>query len=386
MGRFDDLVNPCVREETAMEGPASRPSRRVGAPAVSPTVARATTHSERQAESLTKLNANESVYGPSPKAVEAMRAVLQQAHLYPDDHVSALRQRLAEYHRIQREQILVSNGLTALLGVIARTLLRSGLNAVTSACSFISYPMVTHACNAKLVETPLQDGGYDLDAIVGAINPDTRIVFLANPNNPTGTLAAVDAVDRFLARVPPHVMVVLDEAYFDYAQYFAAQRNVEYSRALDYVRADRNVVVLRTFSKAHGLAGIRIGYGMGPAELIAYFSKMQDVFAVSALAQAAAMAALDDEAHIRYAVENNARQAEWLERKVAALGYAVLPTWANFLSFDVRKDAREVARRLRREGFLIRPLGAWGAPTWIRVTLGTAEQNQAFVKALASVN
>ena len=396
MGRFDELVNPCARNDLAMERRTSRQTgalrqaqgRLPAAPSISdclPALPPSSSTSPRDpVRPLIKLNANESVYGPSPKALAAMRGALEQAHLYPDNEASPLRQKLAEHHRIRPEQILVSNGLTALLGVIARTLLRSGLNAVTSACSFISYLMVTEAQSANLVETPLRHGGYDLEAILGTINPETRIVFLANPNNPTGTLAPADAVDRFLTRVPPHVIVVLDEAYFDYAQYFAAQRRVEYSRALDYVRAERNVVVLRTFSKAHGLAGVRIGYGMGPAELMAYFTKMQDVFAVSMLAQTAAIAALDDDAHVQYAVENNARQAEWLAREVEALGYEVMPTWANFLSFDVRKDAREVARRLRREDVLIRPLGAWGAPTWIRVTLGTAEQNQAFVKAMAA--
>src|SRR5262249_5257393 len=163
----------------------------------------------------------------------------------------------AELHAVGPGQILVANGLTALLGVIARTLLWPGTNAVTSACSFISYPMVTHAAGAQLVETPLHAGGYDLDALLAAINPDTRVVFLANPTNPTGTLLEAEAVDRFLERVPPHAIVVLDEAYFDYAHYFAAQRQVEHSRSLDYVHRNRNVVVLRTFSKAHGLAAVR---------------------------------------------------------------------------------------------------------------------------------
>jgi histidinol-phosphate aminotransferase len=335
--------------------------------------------------SLIKLNANESAYGPSPKAVAAMHAALEHSHLYPDDGASALRQRLAERHRVNPEQILIANGTTALLGVIARTLLRPGLNAVTSACSFISYPTVTHATGAKLVETPLQKGGYDLQAILAAINDDTRIVFVANPNNPTGTLLAAEPFDRFLERVPAHVVVILDEAYFDYAQYFAAKRDVKYSHAADYIREDRNVVVLRTFSKAHGLAGVRVGYGMCPPELMAYFARVQDVFAISAVAQAAALAALDDDAHVQHAVESNAEQAEWLGLEVSRLGYDVLPTWANFLSFDVRQDAREMARRLRQHGVLIRPLGAWGAPTSIRVTLGNVEQDQFFLRALANV-
>ena len=329
-----------------------------------------------------KLNANESVYGPSPKALAAMRATLESSHCYPDDDASALRERLAQQHAVQPEQILVSNGLTALLGVIARTCLRPGLNAVTSACSFISYPMVTSVVGARLVQTPLRDGGYDLDAMLAAMDVDTRVVFVANPNNPTGTLIDAVAMDRFLERVPAHVIVVLDEAYCDYASYFAAQRGVTYSHSIEYVRTERNVVVLRTFSKAHGLAGLRVGYGIGPAELMAHFAHVQDVFAVSGIAQAAALAALDDEMHIRHAVEENAVQVECLQREVAALGYPVIPTWANFLTFDVKQDARDFARKLRQEGVLVRPLTSWGAPTSIRVTLGTAEQNQVFLRAL----
>jgi histidinol-phosphate aminotransferase len=365
MGRFNDLVNDAARAS--------------GQHAIS----RSSTSAlpERDA-SLLRLNANESVYGPSPKAVAAMRAALESSHFYPDDDASGLRERLAQRHAIKPEQILVANGLTALLGVIARTCLRPGLNAVTSACSFISYSMVTSAVGARLVQTPLRDGGYDLEAILAAMDVETRVVFIANPNNPTGTLIDAVAMDRFLERVPAHVIVVLDEAYFDYASYFAVKRGVTYSRSIEYVRSERNVVVLRTFSKAHGLAGLRIGYGMGPAELMAYFAQVQDVFAVSAIAQTAALAALDDETHIRHAVEENALQVECIGREVAALDYQVIPTWANFLTFDVKQDARDFARKLRQEGVLVRPLTSWGAPTSIRVTLGTVEHNQFFLRAL----
>ena len=365
MGRFDDLVNDAARAS--------------GQHAISKSSTSALP--ERDA-SLLRLNANESVYGPSPKAMAAMRAALESSHFYPDDDASALRERLAQQHAMKPEQILVANGLTALLGVIARTCLRPGLNAVTSACSFVSYPMVTSAVGARLVQTPLRNGGYDLEAILAAMDAETRIVFIANPNNPTGTLIDAGTMERFLERVPSHVIVVLDEAYFDYASHFAVKRGVTYSRSVEYVRSERNVIVLRTFSKAHGLAGLRIGYGIGPAELMAYFAQVQDVFAVSGIAQAAALAALDDEAHIHQAVQENAIQAECLEREVAALGYHVIPTWANFLTFDVKQDAQDFARKLRQQGVLVRPLTSWGAPTSIRVTLGTVEQNQFFIRAL----
>jgi histidinol-phosphate aminotransferase len=271
-----------------------------------------------------------------------------------------------------------------LLGVIARTLLQAGRNAITSACSFISYPAVTQAACARLIEVPLLHKGFDLDAILKAIGPNTRVAFIANPNNPTGTVVEAGAMEEFLRQIPDHVVVVLDEAYFNYAQYFAAKRSIVYSRSLEYVRANRNVVVLRTFSKAHGLAGIRVGYAIGPAELTAYLAQVQDVFAISGIAQAAAMAAMDDTGHIQRALHGNDAQAAWMEQELTALGYEVIPTWTNFVALDVEEDAREFARRLRRKGVLVRPLGGWGAPTSIRVTLGTPEQNQFFVQALAS--
>ncbi len=363
MERFTDLVT----ENARSAGPNTK------------------TTPEQSSSSLVKLNANESVYGPSPKAVAAMRAALENSHLYPDNDSLALRQKLAQHHSVSPEQILVANGTTALLGVVARTLLQAGRNAITSACSFISYPAVTQAACARLIEVPLLQKGFDLDAILKAINANTRVVFIANPNNPTGTVADADAMDHFLKKVPDHVVVVLDEAYFDYAQFFAAKRDIEYSHSLDYVRADRNVVVLRTFSKAHGLAAIRVGYAIAPVELAAYFAQVQDVFAVSAIAQAAAFAAMDDAEHIRRALQGNDAQAAWMERELTALGYDVIPTWTNFVALDVGEDAREFARRLRRKGVLVRPLSVWGAPQSIRVTLGTPEQNQFFVRALASM-
>ena len=172
---------------------------------------------------------------------------------------------------------------------------------------------------------------------------------------------------------------------YDYAHYFATVRGVKYSRSPDHIGNEQSAVVLRTFSKAHGLAGIRVGYGIGPAELMAYFNRVQDMFAVSSAAEAAALAASEDVEHIRYAVESNAKQAEWLAGEISSLGYSLTPVWTNFISFDVTQDAREVARRVRAEGVLIRPLTAWGAPTSIRVTIGTREQNEKFLRAFKKV-
>jgi histidinol-phosphate aminotransferase len=332
-----------------------------------------------------KMASNENPFGPSPKAVEAMRAALAESNFYPDNDAAELRQRLAERHGVKSEQVLVTAGLTSLLDIIARTLLGPGLNAVTSKHSFIVYPIATQAAHGKLIEVPTVDDGFDLDAIAATINANTRIVFIANPNNPTGTLVTVDEVDAFLRQVPANVLVVLDEAYSDFAQHFAALRDVKYSRSLDYVREGRNVVVLRTFSKAQGLAGVRVGYGIGPAELMNYFARMRNTFAVSVPAQAAALAALDDEAHTLKGVTNNAEQADRLMEGLAELGLRAVPTWANFIYCDIGEAAGGFAKRMQAEGIIIRPLGPWGAPNAIRVTIGTPEQNDALLAALRKV-
>jgi histidinol-phosphate aminotransferase len=193
------------------------------------------------------------------------------------------------------------------------------------------------------------------------------------------------AVDKFIAEVPGHVVVVLDEAYYEFAAHFAARRNVAYSRSLDYLRQGASVIVLRTFSKAHGLAGLRIGYGLGPAELLTYCSRMRDTFSVSSMAQAAALAALDDVNHIGRVVANNAEQGQILGVGLSELGYRVVPTAANFLYCDVGEDAAGVAEQLRKLGVSVRPLGAWSAPTCIRVSIGTAEQNGKFLDAMQRI-
>ncbi|HWY57000.1 MAG TPA: histidinol-phosphate transaminase [Terriglobales bacterium] len=332
-----------------------------------------------------KMASNENPFGPSPIAVKAMQSALAESNFYPDNDAGELRQKLAELHKVQPEQIVPTAGSTALLGIIARTLLSPGLNAITSERSFIVYPIATQAAGGQFIQVPMRDDGFDLDAIASAVDQHTRIIYVSNPNNPTGTVVSAQKLDSFLDRMPEHVIVILDEAYYDFAQYFAATRAIEYSRALDYVNQGRKVVVLRTFSKAHGLAGVRVGYGIGPAELMSYFARMRTTFSVSSLAQAAAMAALDDEAHIQKTLRNNAEQAERLIAGIADLGYHPLSTWANFLYCDLGDDATAVAKRLQAEGVIVRPLAPWGAPTAIRITIGTPEQNDIFLNAFKKV-
>ncbi|HEY6373279.1 MAG TPA: histidinol-phosphate transaminase [Candidatus Sulfotelmatobacter sp.] len=364
MSRFFDLVSKPAREMSGFP-PAPAPRRSALDPQ----------------PRLIKLDSNENPFGPSPRALEAMQLALGAANSYPDDDCSELGRKLAAYHDVPNEQVLVTAGSTALLGLLCQTMLAPGLNAVTSERSFTVYAMAVRAVGAELIEAPMLDDGLALDAILEAINEDTRIVFLANPNNPTGTMLAAEPVDKFIAEVPGHVVVVLDEAYYEFASYFAMRRKVEYSGSLKYLRQGGSVVVLRTFSKAHGLAGLRVGYGLGPAELLAYCARMRDTFSVSTLAQAAAVAALDDVNHVGRVVSNNAEQAQILGVGLSELGYRVVPTAANFLYCDLGEDALGFAERLRGEGVSVRPLGGWGAPECIRVSIGTPEQNQVFLRA-----
>src|SRR5580693_6815654 len=263
MSRFFDLV--------------SKPARDLGA-----TVAAGRTPAALELRSrLIKLDSNENPFGPSAHAIDAMRSALAQVSSYPDDDCSGLRLRLAAHHQVPPEQVLVAAGSTALLSLLCQTLLAPGRNAVTSARSFVVYSMAVRAAGARLIEAPMRNDSFDLEAILAAIDSETRIIFLANPNNPTGTMLEAGVVEGFLARVPGHVVVVLDEAYYEFALHFAGLRGVKYSNSLDYVRQGASVVVLRTFSKAHGLAGLRLGYGLGPGELLGCCARMRNTFSVS---------------------------------------------------------------------------------------------------------
>lgn len=329
-----------------------------------------------------KLASNENPFGPSPLAVEAIKRAATESNWYPEADNGELRQALAQKHGLTPGHVMVTAGTSSFLHIVGRTFLAPGLNAITSELSFISYPIVCQAAGATLVKVPMRDYGYDLDGILKTINQDTRVVLFANPNNPTGSFVGVDEVDRFMDRVPDHVLVVLDEAYADFAEAFAAERGAEYSHGLRYICERRHVVVMRTFSKAQGLAGLRLGYGLADPELMDYLSRVKVVFSVSSIAEAAGIAAVRDHAHVEKTVRNNVEGARYLTEALTAIGLKVLPTWANFVYVDVGEDSVAVGKRLQAEGVIIRPLTGWGAKTAIRVSIGTPEQNEMFVAAM----
>jgi histidinol-phosphate aminotransferase len=335
---------------------------------------------------MIKLGSNENSFGPSPLAIRAMEKAAKSVHLYPDTDMVALRERLAERHGVSPNQLIVTAGSTNLLDILARTLLAPGLNAVTSERSFIIYPIVTRSVGAEFRQVPCRNDGFDLDAISDAIDSETRLVYIANPNNPTGTMIPAREMDRFLDRLPDNIVVALDEAYFEYAEWLARERHVDYSHALDYVRQERSVVVLRTFSKTYGLAAARVGYGMGPAELINYLARLKTAFIVNGVGEAGALAALDDREHYEKSMRNNSAQLALLTRQLRDMGYTPVESWANFLYIETGEDASALARRLQKNGVIIRPLtGSWGARTAIRVSIGLPEENRKFIEALKRV-
>jgi histidinol-phosphate aminotransferase len=335
---------------------------------------------------MIKLGSNENPFGPSPLAIRAMEKAASSVHHYPDTETVALRERLAARHGLSPNQLVVTAGSTNLLDVLARTLLIPGLNAVTSERSYILYPIVTRSAGAEMRQVPMRGDGYDLDAICDAIDSETRLVFIANPNNPTGSMIPAREMDRFLDHLPENVVVALDEAYFEYADWLAGERGVEYSHSLDYVRQERNVVVLRSFSKVYGLAAARIGYGMGPVELINYIARLKTPFIVNGIGEAGALAALDDREHYERSMCNNSAELAALTRQLRELGYTPVESWGNFVYFDTGEDAAALDRSLQSNGIIVRPLtGSWGARTAIRVTVGTPEENRRFIEVLRQI-
>lgn len=333
-----------------------------------------------------KLASNENPFGPSALAVEAAQQAVAGVNIYPDTASSELRRKLSAQTGVPVENFLVTGGSTPLLELLPRTLAGPGLNVISSERTFLVYQLATQVAGAEYRVAPAKNNGFDLDAIAGAVDENTRLIYIANPNNPTGTAVGAAEMDRFLDRLPDHVVVALDEAYYDFAEWFARERGVEFSHATEYVKQGRNVVVLRTFSKISGLAALRVGYGVGPAELMSYLARVRSPFQVTSVGEAAAIASLDDNAHREMTLRNNAEQSRWLMKEFCALGYDPVETWANFIYCEMGEDSAALCSRLEHEGVIVRPLtGGWGSPNAIRVSIGKPEENQRFVAALKKV-
>jgi len=325
-----------------------------------------------------KLASNENPLGPSPKALAAVREKLAQLNLYPDGDCFYLKRGLALKLGVAPETLIFGNGSNEIIELAARTFLRPGDEAVMAEQAFVVYQLIVQAVGAKSKAVPLRDYTHDLAAIADAITPSTRLVFLANPNNPTGTIFRRAHWENFLARVSQHVLVIVDEAYFEYVQ------DPDYPNSLSYHESGRAILTLRTFSKLYGLAGLRIGYGVGPKEIVAMMQRLRQPFNVNAPAQWAALAALDDGEHVRNSLAVNRDGLEYLESELKKLRLEFVPSQGNFILIRVGKG-QEVFQQLLRLGVIVRPMGGYRFPEHVRVTVGTKDENQKFIEALRRV-
>lgn len=326
-----------------------------------------------------KLASNENPLPPSDRVQSAVRAALAQLNRYPDGSGFYLRQALAKRHGLPAEQIVLGNGSNELIELVVRAFLRPGEEAVMPHPSFVVYPMIVQAAGGVRVMVMLRDYRLDLEAMARAITPTTKLVFIANPNNPTATIVTADEVEQFMARVPERTIVVFDEAYFEFAQ------GPDFPDALGYVRQGRKVLVLRTFSKAASLAGLRVGYGVADADAIALMNRIRQPFNVNALAQAAARAALDDESHVLECVRMIEAGRHFLSEEFRALGLRYVPSRANFILVDVGRSASDIYQQLLKQGVIVRPMTPFGMETALRITIGTPEENRRMVQALRAV-
>ncbi|MDH4300784.1 MAG: histidinol-phosphate transaminase [Nitrospira sp.] len=322
-----------------------------------------------------KLASNENPLGPSPKAIAALSEVQATLHRYPDGGATQLRQAIADRWKVAGDQVILGNGSDEILGLLAKTFLTPGDEAIMADHTFVIYKMEVTAVHGKPIVVPLVNWTHDLESMARAITPRTRLLFLCNPNNPTGTMVSEEAVDRLMARVPEDVIVVFDEAYFEYV------RSPQFPDAMAYVKQGRNAIVLRTFSKIYGLAGLRIGYGVSTSEIIGFLNRVRPPFNANSVAQKAALAALEDDDHVAKSRAVNATGMEQLGQGLRALGMTPIPSETNFLYFDAKRDGRSVFDALLREGIIVRHIEG----TMIRVTIGQSDENTAFLQALKKV-
>jgi histidinol-phosphate aminotransferase len=329
-------------------------------------------------ERVVKLASNEGPFGPFPAALAALERSAPELNRYPDGGAYALRTALAERHGVGFEEIAVGAGADGVVDTLSQAVLEPGDGVVLGWPSFPSYAIYATKLGADVRKIPLRDHRYDLDALLDGVDARTKLVYVCNPNNPTGTMNTRAELDEYFARVPDHVLTVLDQAYFEYVT------EPDYSDGVaEYFRAGRRVAVLRTFSKIYGLAGLRVGYAVAPAEVVTALSKTRRAFDVTSAAQVAALASLDDPAEVERRRKLNAEGIVELERTLRANGFDHPgPAVANFRYAEVGDDARPLFEQLLRLGVIVRPLAGFGAPGAIRVTVGTPEENAIFAEAL----
>jgi len=324
---------------------------------------------------ICKLASNENPLGSSPLALEAIKKSLSDGHLYPDTSCYELREKLSDLMEIPKNCICVGNGTTELIYLLGVAFLDVGDTFIMSESSFIMGKIIAQIMNANLKQIPLKNFQHDLDSIQKAISFDTKIVYLDNPMNPIGSMKSREDIERFMERIPDDIIVVFDEAYYEYIN------SGDNPDTLRYVKEGRNVIVLRTFSKLFGLAGLRVGYGAAHKEFTRAINQVSPPFSVNRLGQLGAIAALDDVDHIQKSKAVNEAGKSFLYEKLEEMSLFYIPSETNFVTLDTKTDAVKIAEELQKEGVIIRPLTIYGKPTFIRVTIGTLEQNQLFIDA-----
>ena len=331
------------------------------------------------ADKIVKLASNENPVGPPPSATVAIKSALSDLSRYPDANGFELKAALAEKHGVNPDQITLGNGSNDVLVLLAESYLGAGLSAIYSEYAFFVYSLVTRASGATGVEVPALDWGHDLKAMAAAIQPDTRIVFVANPNNPTGTCFNSQALVDFLTRVPEQVLVILDEAYFEYGS------DYEDFDAVSLISRYPNLVVTRTFSKAYGLAGCRLGYAISNPDVADILNRLRQPFNVNSLAQVAALAALDDDAFLQQSRRLNSQGMAQLQSGLTQLGLSFIPSAGNFICVDMARDALPIYQNMLSAGVIVRPVGNYNMPRHLRISIGLPDENQQCLDVLEAV-
>ena len=334
------------------------------------------------AASIIKVASNENPFGPSPLALAAMQKAVAGVHLYPDGNAFYLKQKLAAKLGVEPGYLILGNGSNEIIEFVAHALLEGGAadarDVVVSQYCFAIYPIVAKMFGANVVTVPAKQYGHDLPAMLRAITPRTRIVFVANPNNPTGTLAPREEVVQFVNDVPDDVLLVMDEAYIEFLH------DPVDLVSLIRLGARKNLILMRTFSKIYGLAGLRIGYGIGTPELVSAFEKIRQPFNINSVAQAAAIAAMDDDEHVRKTRANNFAGLDFFEGTLREMRVEFVPSHANFVLARVG-DGSKVFDAMQRQGVIVRPMGGYQLPEWIRISIGTPAENDRCIGVLKQV-
>jgi len=327
-------------------------------------------------ETIVKLASNENPLGPAPAAIEAMKSEAAGVHIYPDGGGYKLRQALADHHGLGLENVVLGNGSNEIIELLCHCFLNPKAELIAAEHAFVVYKLMATLFGAKYVEVADPDFIHDLEGMADAITEDTRLVFIANPNNPTGTMVNQEALDRFMDRLPDHVAAVLDEAYYEFLD--------DAPDTVKYVREGRNVCVLRTFSKAYGLAGLRIGYGLASPQVAAILQKARQPFNANAMAQAAALAAMNDSEHVAKTMQTNREGLAYYEQAFAARGLEYVPSAANFVLVKVG-DGDDLFAKMLRKGVIVRAMSGYKLPEWVRISIGTMPENERCIEVLDEV-